>query len=411
MRASFDLRPRASETSQSYPTNADGCLDCPNTIDPCPTCEKGMVCHQISRTCNQCPKNICVKNTSPTTPSGKIGGIVGGVVGGVVVILIILAIYLYYKCVYVKKRQEYEDEMPMDEYKIDPDESDVSPSQRETLSSGEAERPQARRTDLSNSVLRNKRLSTYDSFMRPQARYARPTARGGVRGGRGGRGMRGRMRAGSHTNLSKRNSIATTISTTNASNILPVAYIPGVTVRPTKNNTKSIYSYETDLIFSDIHGIDNASIVAAERQNQQNNKGTMTAIRAQPKLINIARIEEGDEDEPQEEGDSSFRNDMTWDIQSSGTRVPPSQIGEELEGEGRLSPFEDANEIAEENENPSEPDLDVDSDIGEINQAKGGKIPQAQNSETPHEILIDLENAPPEDLTEGLFILDIGKGK
>lgn len=337
--------------------------------------------------------------------------------GGVVAILLLLAIYLYYKCIYIKKRDRYNDEMALDDFKIDPDDSDISRSHRNTISSGETERPQARRLELANSVTRNKRLSSYDSFMRPQARYARGGGRGGARGGaRGGRGGRGGQqnrrlaRVGTDSDSSKRNSMATTVSTTNASNILPVAYIPGVTVRPTKNNTKSIYSYESESIFSDIHGIDNASIVAAERQNQQS-KGTMTAIRAQPRLVNVARIEEGDEEEDDETEPSASVLDhhFNWDMPSFTHSTGPSDSADShpegpahtAYGHAQTSPFGD---------NHSDPDLDVDSDIGEINQAKGERTRHTDAEfRPPNQALIDVDNTPGDQLTEGLFILDIGR--
>lgn len=126
-----------------------------------------------------------------------------------------------------------------------------------------------------------------------------------------------------YLNHSHRSSVATSIS--NASNILPIAYIPGVTVRPTKNNTRSLYSYDSESLFSDLNTIENASIVgesignhgqaASAAPNGANGNGvsvntspaTMTAIKAQPKLVNVDKIEEEEEEEDfNEEDEDSF---------------------------------------------------------------------------------------------------------
>ncbi|CAL1204579.1 unnamed protein product [Candida parapsilosis] len=128
-----------------------------------------------------------------------------------------------------------------------------------------------------------------------------------------------------YMNHSHRSSVATSIS--NASNILPIAYIPGVTVRPTKNNTRSLYSYDSESLFSDLNTIENASIVGENVAGVQgqaasvppsgggNGTGavtnaspaTMTAIKAQPKLVNVDKIEEEEEDEDlNEEDEDSF---------------------------------------------------------------------------------------------------------
>lgn len=86
---------------------------------------------------------------------------------------------------------------------------------------------------------------------------------------------------------SNRNSVATSFS--NASNILPIAYIPGVTVVPNPSNTRLIFSSEIDLLYTD-----SISIVSIDPEIQQST--TTTAIRAQARLvdINVDRIEEED---------------------------------------------------------------------------------------------------------------------
>ncbi|KAI5968659.1 hypothetical protein CANMA_002094 [Candida margitis] len=170
-----------------------------------------------------------------------------------------------------------------------------------------------------------------------------------------------------YSNHSHRSSVATSIS--NASNILPIAYIPGVTVRPSKNNTGSLYSYDSESLFSDLNTIENASIVgdnvvASHGQGQavgaapggsngngasaNGNSATMTAIKAQPKLVNVDKIEEEEEEDDEEEEDWNREADDSFDI------VPHP-------GYGTKSMRYDSD------------DSDVDSDIGQITRATSVK--------------------------------------
>ncbi|KAL1581023.1 Opy2 domain-containing protein [Candida albicans] len=230
-----------------------------------------------------------------------------------------------------------------------------------------------------------KRLSSYESFTRPKASGNNKAKQQQLQARRA-RQQRIIRQANQQTQQqpqqqlpfnqylqpSNRNSVATSFS--NASNILPIAYIPGVTVRPTKNNTRSIYSYDTDSLFSDLNTIENASIIGdvvlanqntataemynpspessvrsenqqSQQRNYTNGPGTMTAIKAQPRLVNVDKIEEEDEEEEDSEEDYD---------------------------EGRAIPEE------------SEEDSDVDSDIGEITRATSLKRqqpgPQASNN-------------------------------
>lgn len=327
-----ELRPRADTSSSSAAsTDSLGNLICPTDIS-CPLCPAGQVCNQRSRTATQCAEYVCVGTTSGSSVS--VGGLVGGVIGGVAV-LTAVAILLYFRFVRKKRKRAAQD--------LALGEIDTSGAGFEELLRDEKqERPKLVSAGLSSLATANHRLLAYDSFMRPQARYARTGSSGSSgsaprrttpltaasaasAGATGAPSAGGAATAAPDSNYaaSKRASIATTISTTNALNILPVAYIPGVTIRPSKNNTRLIYSYESDLIFSDFNAIDNALIVAD--RNAAAAKGTMTAIRAQPRLVNVVPINEDDETEAENTHQAS-------------------------DGE-------------------SDPDSDVDSDIGEIHRA------------------------------------------
>lgn len=282
----------------------------------------------------------------------------GGVVGGIVVLAALA--FVYYKFVYRKKHPRVS-EVAMDE--MDADATFLATNGDDSPLGEKLDRPQALRTGLANSVTKNRRLLAYESFMRPQARYTkRPSVASSTEGSGTSTGdVRGHLRGGmasyANADISKRNSVATTISTTNASNILPIAYIPGVTIRPSKNNTRSIYSYETDLIFSDMNAIENASIVAERGANQ---KSTMTAIRAQPKLVKVGRIDE--DDELDDDGVDDTNVTGVDDVANSTWDAKDLSVGTALYTVNTLSTNVHGGD-------DSEPDSDVDSDIVEIGRA------------------------------------------
>lgn len=317
------LRPRdeAASLTASYATGSDGCAIC-TAISSCPTCPLGQECNLKGRTCSTCPEYVCVAVADSLGSTTPIGGIVGGVVGGVVVLAAVLV--LYYFLVYRKKHPQLPENGELgDSYTLD--------RFGEAGSSEKADRPLLARTHLSLLVVKNRRMLSYDSFMRPPRPRAQKEPRKGPY---------------MDNNAEKRQSVATTISITNASNILPIAYIPGVTMRPTHNNSLSIYLYDLDSVLLGLTGIDNALIVQ-DRPNAPV-KGTMTAIRAQPKLVNVDRIEEEDEDDHASEHDDDASHSHWGDPDS---------------------PFGDNSRVPDSSSDDAELDSDVDSDIGEIHRA------------------------------------------
>lgn len=411
----------------SYPTGSNGCVICPQNPPTCPKCNKDEECTMRAATCQQCPVYICLAKEKSGSSSVSIGGIVGGAIGGIVVLLLVAGV-LYYRFIYRKKHPRLDDEdMAMSDYEYDnsleDDTSSGNDKRDSSISSpldpqvgGALEKPPQRRTNSGNN-LANRRLSSYESFTRPKTRYNRRPKRvansvGGARTRTGQERLQGQGPYIDPQSLN-RNSVATTISTTNASNILPIAYIPGVTVRPTKNNTRSIYSYETDSIFSDLDTLENASIIGDVMK--ANNPGlelrgknaTMTAIKAQPRLVNVDRIEEEDEDEDvsdEEPHQSAYRS-------SKANASSLSNLGQ------TTAEYESD-------------DSDVDLDIGEITRATSVKRKQATVAQD-REILLDIPppqqrhandvalsfmEAPPRagdsaSMAEstGTFILDIAK--
>lgn len=335
--------------SPSMSRGANGCVVCPSVV---PTtcanleCPKGQACQQTAQGCNTCPTYYCAASSS-TPSSGSstpIGGIVGGVVGGAAVLALLGALYYFF--IWRKSHPlSLEDDdivmggldgsfnggedsessyviSNMDTHLGDPAGSNGSG----TGSTGE--NGEERHTEKRPP---NRRLSTYESFTRPQARYAgsnnssKKVQNRSINRYQQQQHQQQMMMSQQRSvyidpNNSNRNSVATSISTTNASNILPIAYIPGVTVRPTKNNTRSIYSYEneTESVFSDLNTIENASIIGGHRPHpievtNANNLGpkdaTMTAIKAQPRLVNVGMIEEEEEDDYDDDDDDDDEED------------------------------------------------------------------------------------------------------
>lgn len=281
--------PTRVQRDAALPLDGNGCVICPTEQPSCPVCPHGQQCNQVSLTCSLCPSFVCVPRTKSAHTLPLVGAIVGGTVGALVLVVALAAFYFFY----FRRRHTPHSDTALEE---------LDSQLLHTLLS--------EKTPALGD--KNRRLSAYELFMRPQTR------------------TRGPRRAPQKPALAKRNSIATTISTTNASNILPVAYIPGVTVRPTKNNTRLIYLYDTTSVFSDLNAIEGALIV----QDRE-----ATAVRAQAKLVNIERIDEEEETEANDTKGSSTQT--AWEL-----------------------------------------DLDVDSDIGEINRATSVL--------RPHEVLIDI---------------------
>ncbi|CAH6723828.1 hypothetical protein CLIB1444_21S00276 [[Candida] jaroonii] len=431
--------------SSSYATDSNGCVICPSTTPEGPTCGKGYDKLLRSPTCNQCAAYYCEKRSDDGGSSTPVGGIVGGIVGGVAALL--AAGLLYYFLVWKKKHpslDEEEEDIIMSDLENGEDKGSFSnESNLDTTNetgngsqgnlSKESERPVQRRNN-SNSNLSNRRLSSYESFTRPQ-KVGRKQAQIPRHKQVGKRQLKSRNLINNANinygngqinspyidpNSSNRNSIATTISTTNASNILPIAYIPGVTVRPTKNNTKSIYSYETDSIFSDLNTIENASIIGdimrANYQDQERSdnddgeKNTMTAIKAQPRLVNVERIEEEEEEDDYVSGNDNEITEMNETNEYS--LISEDKKSSVITTTNHLN-NSTLSEITRSGDIDSD-DSDVDSDIGEIQRATSIRRNEQQVKQISKEIPLDLIDLgkPGKDNesimeSNGSFVLDV----
>ncbi|CAN3375369.1 hypothetical protein DIURU_002432 [Diutina rugosa] len=341
-----------------FSKRADGCIDeslC-QKLSCEGACPDGQTCTMTTLTCDSCPQIQCSTDELTSLGSHKtpVGGIVGGVVGGVVFLAVIGVVgWLIYR--YRKKHPvQFDDDEKDDDSdycisNIDSHNGDGIASSNEIVVNSEKS---------SSRMTRSKRISSYESFTKPTYPGAKRSQAAQARRERQKQIVR---QANAQLNpayndvapSTYRNSMATTDSTSNASNILPIAYIPGVTVRPTKNNTRSIYSSESESIFSDLNTIENASIIGdVVRANNtanpamltQTGDATMTAIKAQPRLVNVEKIEEEEESEEEDY--------IPQDLADESAVVAHSSTVEE------------------------DSDSDIDSDIGEITRAASFRRPK-----------------------------------
>ncbi|KAK9368210.1 hypothetical protein V1509DRAFT_624589 [Lipomyces kononenkoae] len=88
------------------------CIVCPSSLPSCPTCAADEQCQLTLQTCSSCPTTSCVKkystgSSSTNQPSATgsstssnssvpVGGIVGGAIGGVVFVCAIIAILFFF---------------------------------------------------------------------------------------------------------------------------------------------------------------------------------------------------------------------------------------------------------------------------------------------------------------------------
>ncbi|CEP61579.1 Opy2p LALA0_S03e06040g [Lachancea lanzarotensis] len=265
-----------SESSGSATASSagSGCVTCTST-PPCPVCAEDEQCAISLQRCDQCAQTYCTKkngalssgsssssvasstattgSNSKSSDSGKIGGIVGGVIGGVGLIVVLLLLYLYLK--YWRKNRTRNKEVLVAHEQFDTD---------------------------------------FD----------------------GGRGPSGNTQeTGSLYQPRNRSSAATQM--TKASNILPIAYIPGVTAGGRSQSklpplprhllrngdTRSHITLGSSILGDDDNDLEADGLASTPKEgvNEDSSGGSRdaltTAIRARPKLV---QINEEEDEEPVE---------------------------------------------------------------------------------------------------------------
>ncbi|SCU97346.1 LAFA_0G11034g1_1 [Lachancea sp. 'fantastica'] len=286
----LDRRDESSSQSQSFRTSTasstgSGCVTCSGT-PACPVCAEDEQCALSLQRCDQCAQTYCAKkngalgsgsssspsssaavaggSSSKSSNSGKVGGIVGGVVGGVGLIVVLLLLYLYLKF-WRKNRTRNKEVLVAHEHYGDDFEDGRGPSGN----------------SRSNSYIQER-----DSLYQPR----------------------------------NRSSAATQI--TKASNILPIAYIPGVTAGGRSQSklpplprhllrngdTRSHITLGSSILGGDDdNDIEADGLASSQREhaNESTPEGSRdaltTAIRARPKLVQIN--EEEDEEPVEKETD------------------------------------------------------------------------------------------------------------
>ncbi|KAL6931611.1 hypothetical protein ACO0R3_003076 [Hanseniaspora guilliermondii] len=211
-------------------TQSNGCVVCPSV--KCPDCGDNYYCVMTSLTCTQCPITYCARKSvlsSTTTHKSNTGAIAGGVVGGVVGGFLIVAFIIYFFR-RSKKRNQQKANMHDDIF-----EDGKTGSYYDVGGNGY--------TDEDNDLFgldeyeptRNKTGSNYFTTSGGNTLRSSNIEKDDVLG----------VLPLTHDVLGKnkkrRNDETSSVSTGNASNIIPVGYIPGIKsngLRGLKTGTK-----------------------------------------------------------------------------------------------------------------------------------------------------------------------------
>lgn len=190
-----------SSSSAKATSAGSGCVSCPQGSPSCPVCADDEYCAVSLLSCTQCPQTYCTKkkgsvsessaaasasnssgaSSGSKNASARVGGIVGGVVGGVALIAALLLLWLYFK--YWRKSR-------------------------------------SRNKDV--VIAREEYAGEYDDDKEKDG--FREAGAGAGAGGAEGSSLRD-----SRALYQARNRSSAATQMTKASNILPIAYIPGVT--------------------------------------------------------------------------------------------------------------------------------------------------------------------------------------
>jgi hypothetical protein len=391
-------------------TDSNGCIICPPNPSQCPPCEKGQ-CVLTTQTCESCAVYSCVE-TETTSGSKSVAAKVGASIGGLLCVALIAAVIWYYKFIYKKNGPVFSDDsddiMMQSPSKEGEDSLYPLSNMDSKLGDGGKHIPGDSKEAVTSYNQKNKeiskRVNSYESFTKHKKAYPTKTKTAKEIAALQRRERQRQIALEANKNLQSfqgstdtstfRESMVTTDSTSNASNILPIAYIPGVTVRPTANNTRSIYSFDSESIFSDLNTIENASIVGdIIRSGNENrmtsnqilaiNNPTITAIKSQPKLVAVDKIEEENEDSNDEDADDVDDGDYdgTRAVYSNGSSLKPRQYPKS--SNLKSTSFNTTKTRVSNIEEGSE-DSDVDSDIENITRAASFRRPKER------EILLDV---------------------
>lgn len=397
------------EPSQTYSRGTDGCVVCP-TAPACPECAEDENCVLTALTCNTCPYTYCAKkssssisilssvdangnavnstnSTSTSKSSGShvdVGGLVSGVVvGSVLAFVLLLVLYYWRRHKRVNALQSFNMGKNDSENGVIKWDSNVDSDNDDDLDDDDLDDDDL--DDLDEEDLDNHHPV-------PQPRYERhPPLEDIIEEGDDDEND------GAHNNVtfkkphkvieqfrlkpmrplkaaSDTQSIYSnnTVHTKASSNILPIAYIPGVTITQGRTthgrsnmNQDDIRSHIT-LGSSILGSEDNFDLESLPIQmmqpsmNSASQTSLTTAIRAKPKLVTINR-----EDEENEQVQKTVTNEEVpgtngeapgTEAQAGTHEVPGTEVQETQEVQGT----QDENESTDLSDNDS---FTVDLDI------------------------------------------------
>ncbi|CCD22660.1 Opy2p NDAI_0A05050 [Naumovozyma dairenensis CBS 421] len=316
--------------SITLPTDSSGCVICTGNVS-CPTCADDEYCVMTLLTCTACPTTYCTKKessisvtngtTNSTVSSGNdsgtngkvVGGVVGGVIGGVALIVILVLLFLYKRYWEPRWREnkrktfagEEGTETNYDQFDIDYADDDDDDDDDDEDDAGDEE---VNKEDAMKSSVHSNNNMNISSQMIP------PTLN--IKGNRS----------------------STSTTNSKASNLLPIAYIPGVTsagiTKPPAllNNNLNIVGdkrshitlgssilgeddEEEGIVYTEGDEIkmipkDNNNIMKKDTVDRKtSNNNLTTAIRARPKLVQI--VEENEEElDSTDATETPFKKDM-----------------------------------------------------------------------------------------------------
>lgn len=96
-----------SEVERTLRTIFKRCVQCPDESPTCPPCSNSEICSLVPTDCNTCAHMVCVRNPSSSTSSSgpNVGAIAGGVVGGVAFVGLVVFL-LWYLWIRKKRAQQ-----------------------------------------------------------------------------------------------------------------------------------------------------------------------------------------------------------------------------------------------------------------------------------------------------------------
>ncbi|KAK4552634.1 overproduction-induced pheromone-resistant [Recurvomyces mirabilis] len=149
--ASSERGAMANEVESSLRTIFRRCVQCPDTTPVCPPCKSNQICSLVPATCQACAYNICINNPAPAPANAgpNIGAIAGGVIGGIIGIT--LVVFLIWRFWIKKRREQQEREMEAEEWE-DQVEDDIAQQKRMHSFNHDAASTRTRGS-LANSIL------------------------------------------------------------------------------------------------------------------------------------------------------------------------------------------------------------------------------------------------------------------